>query len=39
LRFKAVVSVPSERYVNAQFALTNEFLAVANNDNESAIYE
>ena len=39
LRFKAVVSVPSERYVNAQFALTDEFKRIANNDNASATYE
>lgn len=39
LRFKAVVSVPSERYINAQFALTDEFKVIANNDNASAAYE
>lgn len=36
LRFKAIASVPSERYVNAQFTSTDEYKALANVSNNVA---
>lgn len=36
LRFKAIASVPSERYVNAQFALTEDYKALMNISNNIA---
>lgn len=36
LRFKAIASVPSERYVNAQFTLTEDYKALMNISNNIA---
>lgn len=38
MRFKAMVEVPSLRYVNAQFALTDTYKDLVNSDNTSATY-
>lgn len=38
MRFKAMVEVPSLRYVNAQFALTDTYRDLVNSDNTSATY-
>ena len=38
MRFKAMVEVPSLRYVNAQFAVTDTYKNLVNSDNVSATY-
>ena len=38
MRFKAMVEVPSLRYVNAQFAATDTYKNLVNSDNVSATY-
>ena len=38
MRFKAMVEVPSLRYVNAQFAATDTYKNLVNSDNISATY-
>ena len=38
MRFRAMVEVPSLRYINAQFALTDTYKNLVNSDNMSATY-